>query len=235
MSTPATPAAGVNTPLRQLTQSEVQRFLSDAWQWCQMRLAPGRLANHSFSRVDSHAAQNHTDVLRAAKREIFTNYQRAVELQADAYYKSVCDLMFEPQTSAQKTFRPLALSWQVEHPAVAKREKLTLQNQGLAAKEQEWSVEEVNARDDAAKKANEAERAHNAALKSIDRAIEGLVFQNYRGYDHSAIDAARRELREYVAKNLGKKNGVDVLGYITARIAFMHRDYENGNLKWNSR
>jgi len=231
---PAAPATG-NTPPRQITQSEVQRFLSDSWEWCQLRLAPGRLASHSFGRIDQHAAEHYTDVLRAAKKLIFLDYQKAVETQASAYYDSVKDLMFEPAVSSQKLFRPLALVWVAEHPAIAKREALTLQNQGLAATEQAWDVSEVARRDAAAKKQNEDERAHNAALPAIDAAIEGLVFQNMRGFDYAAMESAKRELRAYVAKNLGKKNGADVLGAISARIQFLHRDYERRQEKVNSR
>jgi hypothetical protein len=234
MSTPATPAAA-NTPPRQITQSEVQRFLLDAWEGCQMRLAPGRLANHSFSRVDQHAAEHYTDILRAAKKQIFLDYQKAVETQADAYYKSVRDLMFEPQTSTQKTFRPLALTWLVEHPAVAKRERLTLQNQGLGAVEKEWSVEEVNERDAKATAQAANEKREERAKKDIEVELSRICFQNMHGFDQRQTDDLRVELRGYIRQHEGKKSWFDIWGYVNARIANAYKQHERDQERWNSR
>ncbi len=235
MSTPATPVVVNNQPpQRSVTQGEVQRFLADAWLAANVRLSPGRLSDKSFDRVDSYARQNHLDLLKAAYKVIWSDYKEAVRLQADAYFQSVRALMFEPQIASQKTFDPLALSWTVEPSVVGQRRRLTLENQGLAAQGPSEMPDRQKKEEEAFAKV-QADKAHQDAVKAIERAIQGVIFQNMRGIDQAKIDKVRAELREYVQKNLGKHNGVKVLENVTQQIAAAHRQHEREQEQWNSR
>jgi len=238
METPLAVSVAANTPPRQITNAEVQRFLSDAWLWMQMKLAPGRLANASYNRVDAHAVQNHVDLLKQAKKEILVNYQHAVELQGEAYFRSVKDLMFQPATATQSTFDPLYLTWQVEHPVVEKRRKLVHDNQVAAKPATEKDFLDRSHKDDevSATKAK-ADGDNKKALVEIERAISSLVFQNHRGaYSYPLMDTTRAELRRFVAQNLKQdgSNATKVLVEVKSKIAKAHHDNERANERRNS-
>jgi hypothetical protein len=215
------------TAVRDLTSEEQQHLMNDGWAQLQARLHPAKLKGSCAARIFQHTrlSGDFADVQTRIRLAVFVDYQAAVTIIADSLYRTVRELLYEKN----------ALEWQVEPKAVQQRRQLELENKGLGAVEKEWSVQEVARRDsDAASKA-QAERAHQRAVKDIEIAISGLVLQGFGRIDQAAMDAARRELRAYVAQNLGKKNGVDVLGWVTAKIAWLHRDNEKRQEKWNSR
>jgi len=238
MGTPVTPVL-VNPAPRQITNAEVQRFLSESWQRMNLRLAPGRLDNASYNRVDAHAVQNHVDLLKQAKKEIFTDYQHAVELQGEAYFRSVKELMFQPATATQGTFDPLYLVWQVEHPVVAQRRKLVHDNQFAAKPETENDFIERSHKDDGISAARaKADGDNQKALTEIKNAIDGFKLQGPHGaYNYPRMDEVRAELRQFVAKNLKQdgSNATKVLAEVKDKIAKAHRDNERANERWNSR
>lgn len=223
MSTTPNPAATAPVP-RQLTQGEIQRWINDAWVDMNVRLSPGKLNTSCANRVQVHARQNFLSLLDEARSLVFTNYKEAVRLIADAYYRSVIALRFEPN----------ALEWIVEHPSVTKRRELELENRGLEVQ----TPSDIPDREEKEKKFAEqvaADKAHAEAVKNIEPLIQSIYFTNMRGADHRKIEELQSELREYVAKNLGKTNGVKVLGYVHAKIAWAYHDDEKQRQKWNNR
>lgn len=219
-----TPNTVATMPPRKLTDSEVQRLVNDSWVAMNVRLSPGRLSTSCCNRVQVHARQQFLPLLEQARDSIFTNYKEAVRLLADAYYRSVIALRFEPN----------ALEWVVEHPSVVRRKELELQNRGLAPVEP-TDVPERAKREEAFENQVKAEKAHREALKQIENAIAAVCFTNFRGVDHRKTEELQTELREYVSKNLGKKNGVEVLGYVQSRIAWAYKNHEKQQEIWNSR
>jgi hypothetical protein len=239
METPLAVPVPANPAPRQVTNAEVQRFLNDGWLWMQMKLAPGRLANASYNRVDAYAVQNFVELLKQAKQEIFTNYQHAVELQGEAYFRSAKALMFTPATPNQPGFDPLYLTWQVEHPVVEQRRKLVKDNQFAAKPVTENDFLERSHKDDAISTAQaKADADNQKALAEIKRAIDSLVFQKPQGgYNYPLIDDTKAKLRRLVADTLKQdgSNATKVLSEIKGQIAKAHLRNERNNELWNSR
>jgi hypothetical protein len=240
MATPVTRAAGVNTPpQRKITSAEVQKFLSDAWAAMNMRLRPGILANESYGLIDAYAVQNYKPLLQAAYKLVFTDYAKAVETQADAYFQSAKALMFTPATPNQGTFDPLYLHWTCEHPVVEKRRKLVHDNQFAAKPVTEKDFIERSHKDDEVSVAKAKAFGDNQkAAAEIERAIVGLKLQGPHGaYNYPKMDEVQAMLRQFVATNLKPdgSNAVKILVAVKDKIAKAHNDNERANERWNSR
>lgn len=220
----AAPTAATTPPGRKITDGEIQRLVNDSWVAMNIRLSPGKVSTTSCNRIQVYARQNFLPQMEQARDLIFVNYKDAVRLIADAYYRSVLALRFEPN----------ALEWTVEHPSVTKRRELELQNRGLAPVEPTDVPDYAQKEQEFADKVK-AEKAHRAALGQIEAAIAGVCFTNIRGVDHRKTEELQTELRDYVSKNLGKKNGADVLGWVQAKIAWAYKNHEKQQELWNSR
>src|SRR6266576_2468140 len=194
--TPANPAS------RKLTEGEITKLVSDAWQKLNMRLAPGRLNTSCFFRVDNYMIKHFPEVKDAVLQMVWSDYAGAVKALADGYFRSA---------TAEELFYGDALEWVVPHPAIAKRKQRELEQRGLSRQPEAQDPAEFTRKNDDFAAKTQAEKDHENAVRRIEVAIGGVVFQNFKGIDQRKIDETRASLREYVSKNLGKANGVKVL------------------------
>ena len=224
MSTTTNP---VTMPERKLTHGEIQRWASDAFAAMNVRLSPGKVKTSCFPRLEKYARQHHISLMEQARDLIFTNYKESVRPFADVLYHSVITLRFEPDFDDE---------W-VEgmvHPSVSKRRELELENKGLERGQSPFETDHSKADQEFADKVA-AQKAHEQAVRDIEKAISGIVFQNFRGIDQSETDRVRADLRKYMKENLGKSNGVKILRIVKESIAGAHQAYERKQSEWNSR
>lgn len=222
-TTPVAPVA-VNQPPRELTQGEVQRLVNDAWVQMNMRLTPGKLHTNCFFRVEDYVRKNFKAVIPAVKATVWTNYQEAVRLLADGYFRAVKALFYEPN----------CLEWIVEHPALAKRRQLELENRGLG-RQPDANEFDVAAKNQATEDKAKADKIEKDAQKDVDIAIDKILFTDVRGLNNRKTDELRAELRAYVATHKGKKKWSEILGYVIAKIASAYKAHEKAQEQWNSR
>lgn len=234
MST-AIPAA--NQP-RQLTTEEKQRFSLDVWNKLQELIAPsgGVLDGVSYGRVIDHAAQNHLDKLKMAFLFIRSDYDRAVELQAQAWLASVRDLLHQPATPNQKGYDPLYLTWKQEPKAVTQRRSLYTENfsetQKIAPDHMLTRVEDEKKADAAA----QAQKDHEKGVRAATVAIDTLMIQGRNGLpDNGKIAEHQKVLRKWMKDNLTDTNGQKIWKVVRQSIASIHQQVEREMVNWNSR
>ncbi len=223
MSTTPNPAATAPVP-RKLTDGEIQRWINDAWVAAQVRLSPGKLNTSCANRVQVHARQNYLPLLEQARDSVFTNYQESVRLIADAYYRAVIALRFEPN----------ALDWLVVHPSVTARQNLEIQNRGLE-RQADANEFDVAAKNQATVDKAKADKIERQAQVDTGVAIDKILFTNSRGIDNRKTDELRAELRAYVEEHKDTKKWSDILSYVTTKIAGAYKAHERELEQWNSR
>jgi len=166
------------------------------------------------------------EVKDAVLQMVWSDYAGAVKALADGYFRSA---------TAEELFYGDALEWVVPHPAIAKRKQRELEQRGLSRQPEAQDPAEFTRKNDDFAAKTQAEKDHENAVRRIEVAIGGVVFQNFKGIDQRKIDETRASLREYVSKNLGKANGVKVLENVKQLIFEAHRKNEREIENWNSR
>src|SRR5437016_4451126 len=192
-----------------------------------MRLAPGRLHTDCFYRVDRHMIKSFPEVKTTVLEMVWLNFQEAVRVLADGYYRSA--------TSEELFFSPDALQWITPHPAIQKRKQRELEQRGLS-RQPDANEFDVVGRNQAAADTEKASMEHVKAVHKIETVIANVYFQGQRGtLDQRMIDTTRADLRAYVNKNLGKSNGPRILSDVVAQIEAKHRWHERNMERLNSR
>jgi len=229
MSSIPTPA--VNAPVRALTPQEEQRLSTDAFTQLNMRLTPARLKPESFPVLVRHARKR-ADYRAAQERvrdTVFVNYQEAVRVFADLLHATVMSIAY---TSDE-------LVWQVAPKGLAKRRELVREQElGLGKKDNtRFDPAEIERQNAITVAQAQADKENSAALAELRRAIDGIVFQDFRGINYPKIDAAKRELHGFAKENLKTdgSNATEVLKAVKSKIAKMHADNERSVDQWNSR
>src|SRR6266576_6176282 len=218
--TPANPAS------RKLTEGEITKLVSDAWQKLNMRLAPGRLNTSCFFRVDNYMIKHFPEVKDAVLQMVWSDYAGAVKALADGYFRSA---------TAEELFYGDALEWAVPHPALAKRKQRELEQRGLS-RTPDANEFDVAGRNQAAADTEKANLEHVKAVHKIETVIANVYFQGQFGtLDQRMIDQTRADLRAYVLKNLGKSNGPRILSDVVAQISAKHAWHERNIERLNSR
>src|SRR5947199_7765562 len=153
ITTPVNPAS----TKRSLTDGEARKLVGDAWQALNMRLAPGRLHVDSFYRVDRHMVKSFPEVKTTVLEMVWLNFQEAVRVLADGYYRSA--------TSEELFFSPDALQWITPHPALAKRRQRELEQRGLSRQPEAQDPAEFTQKNDDFAAKTQAEKDHQNAVR----------------------------------------------------------------------
>ncbi len=222
MGTPAIPAA-VNRPLQ---PSEAERLVTDAWQAMNQRLVPGRLHTHCFPRVDAYMQKHFPETKSTVLELVWLNYQEAVKVLADGYYRSA---------TSEELFFGDDLQWiGTSHPAIAKRKQRDLEQRGLT-RTPDADEFNVAAKNQATIDNAKVEKVEREAQRDVGVAIDKILFTNVRGVDNRRTDDLRNELRTYVRDAQGKKKWSEILSHVTAKIASAYKAHEKEIERWNSR
>src|SRR5947208_14181454 len=175
---PAVPMP-TNPASRKLTEGEISRLVSNAWTQMNIRLTPGKLHTSCFYRVDDYATKHFPAVKTTVLELVWLNFQEAVRVLADGYYKSV--------TSEELFFSTDALQWITPHPAILKRKQRELEQRGLSRQPEAQDPAEFTRKNDDFAAKTQAEKDHQNAVRRIEVAIGGVRFQTFRGLDQRKI------------------------------------------------